>query len=165
MYKGLLDFHNLLRWIILVLAIIAIIRSYKGATSRKAFSKADKRIGLFLMISAHTTFLIGVYQWFAGPWGLKAIQNLGMGELMKNSIYRYWAIEHLTGMLIAIVLITIGRGVSKKNVSDKTKHKKTFWFYLVALLIILITIPWPFRKGVGRPLLPGTHQTSTGSEK
>lgn len=160
MYKGILDLHNLLRWVILFLAVVAIIRAYKGATSRKVFSKGDKRLGLFLMISAHTTLLIGLYQWFAGDWGLNAIRNLGMGEVMKNSIYRYWAIEHITGMLIAIILITIGRGVSKKNMSDKTKHKKTFWFYLIALLIILITVPWPFRKGIGRPLLPGMHQES-----
>ncbi|MEJ7769050.1 MAG: hypothetical protein WKF89_14630 [Chitinophagaceae bacterium] len=159
MYKGLLDLHNLLRWVILVLIIIAIIKAYKGSTSRSIFSKGDKTLGLFLMIASHLILLIGLYQWFAGDWGLKNIQNLGMGAVMKNSIYRYWAVEHITGLSIAIILITIGRGFSKKTISDKTKYKKTFWFYLVALAIILITVPWPFRKGIGRPLLPGMHQT------
>jgi len=160
MYNGLLDLHNLLRWVILILAIVAIIKAARGLSTGTPFTSGDKKIGLFLMIAAHTNFLIGLYQWFAGNWGLKTIQNLGMGEVMKNATYRYWAIEHLTGMLIAIVLITIGRGVSKKNISDKAKHRRTFWFYVVALLIILFTIPWPWRLGIGRPLLPGTHQVS-----
>jgi hypothetical protein len=54
-------------------------------------------------------------------------------------------------MLIAIVLITIGRGVSKKSIPDTVKQKKTFWFFLVALVIILASIPWPFREGIARP--------------
>ncbi len=154
MYSFLLSVHNLLRWVILVLILVAIVRSLSGMVSGKPFTGTDKKIGLFLMISAHTTFLIGLYQWFAGPWGLQLIRNYGMGEVMKNAVYRYWTVEHLTGMLIAIVLITIGRGASKKSISDRSKHTRTFWFYLIALIIILAIVPWPFRPGIGRPLLP-----------
>ncbi len=157
MYLISVYLHNLLRWVILVLAVIAIFKAYSGMTNRKPFGKSDTQIGLFLMISAHITFLIGLYQWSFGPVGLQNILNSGMGIVMKDKVSRYWAIEHFTAMLIAIVLITIGRGVSKKSLSDKTKHKKTFWYYLIAVLIILATAPWPFRTGIGRPLLPGMH--------
>ena len=155
MYQALLYLHNLLRWAILLLAIAAIIRAYSGMTYRKIFGKTDKQLGLFLMISAHTTLLIGIYQWIVGPLGLKSILNSGMGVVMKDKALRYWAVEHLTAMLIAIVLITIGRGVSKKNISDRSKFKKTFWYYLIAVVIILATAPWPVREVIGRPLFPG----------
>src|ERR1700712_3139815 len=148
MYQILLYLHNLLRWAILFLAIAAIIRAYSGMVYRKTFGRSDKQIGLFLMISAHTTFLIGLYQWMVGPVGLQSILNSGMGLVMKDKVLRYWAVEHITAMLIAIVLITIGRSVSKKAVSDRTKYKKTFWYYLVAVIIILATAPWPFREGI-----------------
>jgi len=84
---------------------------------------------------------------------LANIRNLGFGDVMKDKVYRYFAIEHLTGMLIAIVLITIGRGAAKKNIPDLAKFKRSFWFFLVALVIILATVPWPFRVGIGRPWL------------
>ncbi|MEO5998975.1 MAG: hypothetical protein ABIN89_19550 [Chitinophagaceae bacterium] len=155
MYQGLLHLHNLLRWIILLLAVIAIIRSFSGMVSSKPFTSTDKKVGLFLMISAHLMLLIGLYQWLIGPWGLKNILNSGMAAVMKDHVFRYWAVEHITGMLIAIILITIGRGVSKKTLPDKTKHKKTFWYFFIALLIILATSPWPSRVGIGRPLFPG----------
>jgi len=151
MYTGLLHLHSFLRWIILLLAIIAIYRSYTGMTAGKPFTAGDKKTGLFLMIAAHTTLLIGLYQWIVGPWGLKNIENMGMGAAMKDPVARFYGVEHLTGMIIAIVLITIGRGVSKKSIPDRAKHKKTFWFFLVALLIILVSIPWPFRVGIARP--------------
>ena len=150
-YEGLLYLHSFLRWAILILALVAIVKSYQGMTAGKPFSAGDKKVGLFLMIAAHTTLLVGLYLWFFGSFGLMNIQNLGFGEVMKNRVARYYAVEHTTGMLIAIVLITIGRGVSKKSIPDVAKHKKTFWFFLIALVIILATVPWPFRAGIGRP--------------
>jgi hypothetical protein len=153
MYNVLLFLHSLLRWVILLLALIAIYRSYAGMSGGKPFTAGDKKVGLFLMIAAHITLLIGLYQWIVGPLGLQNIRNMGMGAVMKHPIYRFYAVEHLTGMIIAIVLITIGRRVSKTMIPDKAKHKKTFWLYLIALIIILVSIPWPFRVGIGRPLL------------
>jgi uncharacterized membrane protein YozB (DUF420 family) len=150
MYNGLLHFHSFLRWVIIVLALIAIFRSYTGMTAGKAFSAADKKTGLFLMIAAHTTLLVGLYLWLAGPLGLANIRNLGFGDVMKDKYYRFFAIEHIFGMLIAIVLITIGRGVTKKNIPDLAKFKRSFWLFLVALVIILATVPWPFRAVIGR---------------
>lgn len=155
MYLFLLTLHNLLRWIILILILLAIVRALAGMFSPKRFTAADKRIGLFLMIAAHTTFLIGLYQWIAGSWGLQLITRNGMAAVMKDPVYRYWAVEHITGMLVAIVLITIGRSAGKKAISDKAKFTRTFWFYLIALIILLAIIPWPGRPGIGRPLIPG----------
>jgi hypothetical protein len=148
-----------MRWVILILLLVAIFRAFTGMNSRKAYDNGDKKVSLFLMISAHIMLLLGLYQWIDGPWGLRNIQAIGFGEVMKNGIHRFWAIEHFAGMLIAIILITIGRGVGKKNLPDNTKHKKAFWYFLIALFVILLTVPWPFREGIGRPLLPGQHQT------
>ena len=100
--------------------------------------------------------MLGLVQWFVGDFGLKLIQNAGMSEVMKNSALRFWAIEHITGMIIAIVLITIGRGKVKRAV-DYTAHKKAFTFFLLALIIILASVPWPFREAVARPWFPGMH--------
>jgi hypothetical protein len=143
MYKGLLDLHNVLRWAILILLLVALIQAFgKSAGLRKS--------SLWLLICAHTTLLVGLYQWFTGNLGLKLIQNAGFSVVMKDSASRFWAIEHITGMLIAIILITIARGKAKV-----LNYKAAGWLYLVALIIILATVPWPFREGIGRPWFPG----------
>ena len=151
MYIGLLHLHSFLRWVILVLAVLAIYKSYTGMRSGRPFTAGDKKTGLFLLIAAHTELLIGLYQWIAGPWGVQSISNMGMGPVMKDPVFRFYGVEHITMMIIAVVLITIGKGVAKKSIPDPVKHKKTFWFFLVALIIILVSIPWPFRAGLGRP--------------
>lgn len=157
MYTGLLHLHSLLRWIILILLLIAIAKSLSGMMGKKSFTAGDKKIGLFLMISAHLSLLIGFYQWFTSPvWGFHDIQAQGMGEVMIHPINRFWAIEHLTGMLLAIILITIGKRVAKMNISDQSKHGRTFWYYFTAFIIILVSVPWPFRvEGISRSIFPG----------
>lgn len=154
MYTGLVHLHSLLRWIIIILIVVALVRHLMGMTGNKPFTSGDKKTGLFLMISAHTQFLVGLILWFIGPWGFKLLQNIGFAAAMKEPVARFWIMEHNVGMLIAIALITVGRGVSKKNLSDASKHKRSFWFYLIALIVILASVPWPGRVGVGRPLMP-----------
>lgn len=143
MYNGLLHLHSVLRWVILILAVLAIYQAFTK-------SQGLKKSSLWLLIAAHTTLLIGLYQWVAGNLGLKLIQASGMAEVMKNAAARFWAVEHITGMLIGIILITIARGKVKKD-----NYKAASWLYLIALLIILVTIPWPFREGIGRGWFPG----------
>ena len=71
---------------------------------------------------------------------------MGMSAAMKDPYARFFAIEHLTGMLIAIILLHIGKAQGKKAINDRSKHRRTLVFYLLALLIILLSIPWPFRQ-------------------
>ncbi|HEV7779796.1 MAG TPA: hypothetical protein VGO58_00945 [Chitinophagaceae bacterium] len=154
MYNGLLHLHSVLRWIILILLLVAIYKSF--ADRNKAFTSGHRKTGLFLMITADSMLLVGLYQWFAGPLGLKSIQLNGIGNVMKNASLRFFAVEHLLGMLIAIVLIHVGYNYSKKDIPDNRKHKRVLLFYGLALLIILISIPWPFRAvGAGRTWFPG----------
>ena len=153
MYTGFVHLHNFLRWVILLLLLVAIVRHFVGMTGKKPFTNGDKKTGTFLMIVANIQFVLGLIQWFVGDWGYKLLSNSdGMGEVMKNASQRFWIIEHPIGMLIAIALISIGRGVSKKPLPDAVKHKRSFWLYFIALIIIIVSIPWPGREGIARPL-------------
>jgi hypothetical protein len=150
MYTGLLHLHSFLRWIILILLLVAIYRHYTGMSKKLSYSATDRKVDLFLMISAHITLLVGLYQWFAGPWGLKLIQAKGFGEVMKSSAERFFAVEHMVGMLVVIALITVGRGKGKPASAGPVEHKKAFGLFVAALLLILLLVPWPFREELGR---------------
>ena len=120
----------------------------------QAFSKSVgvRKTSLFLLICAHIQFLIGLYQWFIGGFGYNLIRGNGFGEVMKNAAQRFWAVEHITGMLIAIILITVARGRVKIG-----SYSAASWMYVVALLLIIAVVPWPFREDIGRPWFPGAR--------
>lgn len=151
MLTGIQHLHNFLRWFILLFALWTIIKSMGGMSGGKSFTKADKRPALLLMITADIQLLLGLILYVGNGW----FTVLTSGGFMKLAAQRFWAMEHLVGMLIGIILIHIGYSVIKKDVPDASKFKKLFWCTLIALVAILITIPWPFREAVGRGLFPG----------
>jgi hypothetical protein len=146
----LLHLHSVGRWLLLILLIIAIFNSL--VAGERPFTKSDARTGLMLTIVADLMLLIGIALWYFGPIGYKLIQAAGgFGPSMKDSITRFYGVEHLTGMLVAIVLMHIGKAQGKKKITDRKKHVRTMLFYTIALVVILATIPWPFRAvGAGR---------------
>lgn len=149
MQTGLLHLHSFLRWAILLMFLITIFKSI-GA-GNKPFTKGNKNAGLFLLIFFDLNVLIGLLQWFTGTFGWNLFQKMPMGDVMKAPVFRFFAMEHLLGMLIALVLVHIGRSFAKKNIPDRTKHRKTALYYVLALIITLASIPWPFREvGQGR---------------
>ena len=139
--------HSILRWVLLILLLATIYKSFAGMRSGGEYQAGDKKMALFTLIVAHFQLVIGLIQYIAGPWGLKNIQNNGMGVVMKDSYQRFFAMEHILMMLIAITLITIGYSSAKRATDVVKKYKKTFYFFLIALILILAAIPWPFRAG------------------
>ena len=146
-YTGLLHLHNFLRWVILLLLLITIFQSLSNSRGRGL-----QKTSLFLMIAAHIQFVIGLFQYFAGSFGFKLIQSNGFGEVMKNSAQRFWAVEHMLGMLFAIAFITIARGKIKRG-----NYRGIVVLYVLALIFILAVVPWPFREEIARPWFPGAR--------
>src|SRR6478735_6523361 len=150
LYNILLHVHSAGRWVVLLLLLIAIFNSL--VAGGRPFIKSDNRTGLLLTSVADIMFLVGLVLWYFGPYGYEQIQNAGsLGVVMKDSTARFFAVEHITAMLIAIILIHIGKAQAKKSISDRAKHKRTVLYYLIALIIVLVSIPWPFmQSGAGR---------------
>jgi hypothetical protein len=152
MYNFILGLHNLLRWVIIVLLVINIIRHF--AAIQKPFTTIDKKLGLWLMIAAHIQLVIGLFEWFVGAYGLHGFINNGASEVMQNGTERFFAVEHTVSMIVAIALITIARGIFRKQIPDGKKHRRCILLYTVALIIIIAMIPWPGMEGIGRSLIP-----------
>jgi uncharacterized membrane protein len=141
MEKGLLDLHSVLRWVILLFLVICL---FQAMTKQRGLAKTS----LILMICSHLMLVVGLYQVIAGRYGI--MKGLPEGvELMKNSFYRFFWVEHPLMMIIAIILITIARRRAKVY-----NYRSAGILLFVALLLILAAIPWPFRE-IGRPLFPG----------
>lgn len=126
--------HSLNRFILLALLLTVIARTFMGWRNKSAFSATDNKLGLFLFISTHTQLLLGLILYFISPIVIFS------GAAMKDSVARYWLVEHLFGMLIAITLITMGRTTTKKMTDSTAKYKRMFIFNTVALVIILAMI-------------------------
>ena len=146
MYATFLLLHSLARYIVLVLLIVLIARSLMGMINKSAFSGTDGKISLFTLIATHTQFLLGLVLYFVSPFVVFS------GDTMKDATMRYWTVEHISMMLIAVVLITIGRSTMKKLADGPAKHKRLFIFNTIALVIIIVAIASAKRGFFGLPV-------------
>lgn len=138
--------HSGLRYVVLLLLLLAIIRAWADWLGNKPYSEGNRKLNLFTLISVHTQLLVGLVLYFLSPFVKFS------SETMKDNTLRYWTVEHITAMIIAIILITIGHSRSKRAATPSGKHKQIAIFYTVALAIIAATIMLS-----GRGLLGMTH--------
>ena len=138
MYPGLVHAHSGLRWVALVLLVAAVVVAIGKWQGRSGYTDGNRKLYLFTLIAVHTQLLIGLVLYFISP-------KVDFSQ-MSDKLYRFYTVEHTTGMLIAIILITIGYSRSKRATDAITKQRLVGIFYGIGLLLILASIPWPFRN-------------------
>jgi len=139
MYLGLLHAHSGLRWLVLIFLIVAIANAFSKKKSG-TWTPKDRKLSAMTMGMVHLQFVIGLVLYFISP---KVSFTEGF---MQNSVLRFYAVEHITMMIIAIALISIGHSKAKKATIDSKKFGAIATFYLIGLIIMLASIPWPFRN-------------------
>lgn len=145
--------HSILRWAVLLLGIWAVFSALGAVLSKRNYRSSDNKVGLFFMISCDIQLLLGLFLYFSGMWFDKV--KAGMGTVMKDPAERYFAMEHGLMMIIAWLLVHVGRSMVKRADTDAQKHKRTLIYFGIGLIIILAMIPWPFRQpGIARQLFP-----------
>ncbi|MCE2686158.1 MAG: hypothetical protein LW839_04870 [Cryomorphaceae bacterium] len=137
--QALVSAHSGLRWIALLLLLLAIINAFTA----KNYEKKHRLVNLFTMITFHTQLVLGIILYFISD---KVQFTEGW---MKEAMYRFYGMEHLTGMLLAIIAITIGHSKSKKGADAAAKFKAIKLWYVLALILVVAFIPWPFRTELG----------------
>lgn len=138
--------HNLLRWAVLLFGLCTLVNALTGYFGKRNFSAGDNRSNLFFMISCDIQLLIGLVLYVNNGW-FNRLKDLGNN--MKDPYTRFFTMEHLTMMLLAWVLVHIGRAFVKRATTHSAKHKKMLLFFGLAFILILASIPWPFREALG----------------
>ncbi len=151
MYLAVLTLHSYLRWIVVILAIAAVVRALSGWLGRKEWTALDRRLGVFFSSSMDLQLLLGLILYiFLSPSTRTAFQNFGAA--LSDDVLRYWSLEHIGFMLVAVILVHVGGALSKRAEPARIKHRQAAIFFGLAILVVLFAIPWPF-LAYGRPLL------------
>jgi hypothetical protein len=143
LYSVALFVHSYLRWIVLALALVVLVRFFLAWRSGRAWSPGDNSLhGAFVGI-VDIQFTIGLllYVWLSP---LTTASFGDMGAAMRDPVLRFFTVEHVASMVVAITLIHITRGRSKRARTDTLRFRSIWISTLVALLIIAASIPWSF---------------------
>ena len=149
-YLLTLTLHSWFRWLVLLLGLIALVRAISGMTGRRSWTSIDDRAGFLFTMSLDLQVLIGLilYAWLS-PITHEAFRDFS--GAMKSIGLRFWAVEHIFGMVVALALAHVGR-VRIRKADSSRRHKLALIFFGLAFVAILASIPWPGTP-YGRPLL------------
>lgn len=141
MYTGFLHLHDTLRWLLLLSLVTTLVKYLIGWLGNQPWKKTDNLMGIIFTSLMDLQLLVGlVLYFFLSPITKFAFSDFGAA--MKDTELRFYAVEHFLMMLIAVVLVHIGRAKSKKAATDAGKFKIATLFYGLALVVMLVAIPW-----------------------
>lgn len=149
MYTTLLLLHSIMRWIVFALLVLAVYKAASGYFRKRAFTGSDNAVRHWTATAAHIQLLIGMVLYCKSPV-VKAFWKT-KGSLAFD--YAFFSLIHLFLMLAAIVVLTVGSAKAKRELADRKKFSTMLFWFVVALLLILIAIPWPFSPLVKRPYI------------
>jgi len=142
MYLLTLALHSLLRWIVLAAGFVALGRAVAGARGRREWAPGDEKAGRWFVAALDAQLLLGLLLYLRlSPMTTSAFQDFG--GAMGNAVLRFWAVEHIAGMVIALVLAHVGRVRIRRLTDAARRHRTAAIFFGLALVAILVTIPWP----------------------
>jgi len=150
LYQFALWAHSWLRWAVLLAGLVAWLRAIGGKTARRPWTPQDELWNLLLTISVDLQFLVGLVLYaFLSPIVRQGLRNFSAA--MQINVVRFFMIEHVLGMIAGIALIHIARVKIRKASDAQRKHRLAMVLYGIALVLIIISIPWPGMP-VSRPL-------------
>src|SRR6266853_1639692 len=138
MYSTVLFLHSWLRWLALIAGVGATFAAL-GKGGRRL--QSAERWGLIFLITLDVQMLLGLLLYgVLSPYTAAALNDFGAA--MRDPVLRFWAVEHLTMMLSAVILVHVGRVLARKTADADKKRKRLLICFGLALLLMLVGMPW-----------------------
>lgn len=126
-------------------------------TARRALSGANatagqRKVSGALLGVTHLQLILGLVLYgLLSPITTAAMSD--MKAAMGDTTLRFWAVEHIFGMVLGVVFVQLGFSSVKAAFEQPRRNRRAAIFFGLALLFVVASIPWPGRPGVARPLL------------
>ncbi|WP_426754648.1 hypothetical protein [Myxococcus sp. Y35] len=153
LYSVVLLLHSWLRWGVVVLGVLALVKSLMGWRRGRDWTSGDRGLQVAFTATFDLQMLLGMTLYFVlsplTPRSLEALRmNMSIGQL------RFFGLEHPLLMLLALTAAHVASGLSRRATSAVAKHRAWALGLLITMLLVVLAIPWPMLS-YGRPLLRG----------
>lgn len=138
-YLILVHVHSVIRWFILVFLIYSLVVSFTKWRGAGVLSKRDSLIAALTVHFSHFQLLAGFILYFV------SYKVMFDSEALASPMIRFFTIDHMATMVLAITCLTIGNIKAKRASDPKQKAKLIFIWFLIAFILMMVAIPWPFR--------------------
>ena len=137
MYDFLKAAHDGIRWIVVLMAVIVLIKTLVGWLGSQDYTKLDRQLWLGLVNSAAIQFLLGLVLIIWLPFNYNAT--------FSDEIFRV-GLEHAVTNIIAVGILMYAARF--KKLSDVLQHRNKFFAVLISAILIYVAVSrvggWPW---------------------
>jgi hypothetical protein len=137
----LISLHNVWRWVVLVMAILAVVTAFLGWFGKRQWSERDRKIGSYMGIVMDIQLLLGLLLYIFGEYGIRGLGK-GMEFVRANWDYMFFGLEHILVMVLAVVFAHLGSILPKKVEDSTAKYRRAATWFTLMLLLIIVGTPW-----------------------
>lgn len=146
MFGFALALHNVLRWVVVAVAVWVLVRAYSGWLGDREWSSQDALTGRYLTIAFDVQLLVGLLVTVLSPLVEVAVQN--PESIAASDTVRFFTTEHIPVMIVALIGVHLTSAFVKRADLDIRRHRRAAIGYSLSALLTALAIPW------WRPLLP-----------
>lgn len=151
MYETLLPYHSFIRWLVLLALLYSVVSALLGLLGNRPYTKLDNIMRSVTSGLSHVQLLIGMMLYMKSPLVKFFFKDTHQG--FKYADITFFSVFHIGMMMTSVVLLTIGAAKARRLTEAADKHKTILIWFGIALIVILLAIPWPFNPFASRPLL------------
>ncbi len=123
----------------MVFAIWLFIRSAKGIINNTTYSKTDKILSYFFIITLYLQLVFG-FILFSNLGSEMGFSYQSADSSLKMVSKRLWPIEHIVMMLFALFIANLGLIITLNTKSDRRKFFNTLIYYSISILLIMFSL-------------------------
>jgi hypothetical protein len=124
LYPHIQGFHGIFRWVVLFLALVAIVIAFSGWSGRKPAGANLFRFGLIYVLAMDLELITGLLLYFSASPNLRSA-----------------FVAHGVIMFLAVLFAHIGGALTRKAPTDAVKFRGSAIAWLLSLLLIFAAIP------------------------
>jgi hypothetical protein len=151
MFSVLLMLHSIVRWLVVAAVTARFGLAAHGLATDREWGKPDRAVGGAAIGALHTQVVLGIALAAFSPTVHAAFADLGAA--MADPNLRFYSVEHGPLMLIGAIGATVAQVAARKADGDANKHRIAAIGFGIALALLILGVPWPFRAVIGRPWL------------
>jgi hypothetical protein len=139
--------HSILRYLVLLSMLLVVYLAWEGLTFRKPYTRLHRIVTSSATGFSHLQLMLGFVLYFFSP----TAQSFWQTKSLRWGDSLFFALVHFGLMSAAIIVLSVGSSLAKRETDERRKFQLLFNYFVLALLIILIAIPWPFSPLAQRP--------------
>ncbi len=150
MYTVVLWLHSWVRWVVLVVGVILVVRAWWRWLGRKDWEKIDETLRRVFSGVVDLQLLLGLLLFLGLSPATTALLEKG-GQALADPGVRFWTMEHVVPMIVAVILVHVGQMLITRTSDAEARYRWAAIVFGVVMLLILASIPWPISQ-YSRPL-------------